>query len=448
MIRQPSTARAEDINGTGGFEVNTPRVERRNFLRRFKESMSVAALRERPTAIAAIHVEGIFDVSRIMDSQIAEQAMSYAIRRLPEHKAAGAGGDTPWFVGQLSDSLLVLVIECRERDRIEELLGRVCDSLREPVDIGNAVFHLVPHAGVAILGMDGASPKLLLNHARAAAAEARRAGARRVHFFSDTVRMRSLARLDIIRELHDAVENRNLKLRYFARRDLATGALVAAVGYIRWSHPLRGEVRPGEFLGVAETTGLATALSRSVMRCLRDDCSVLGSRCGPDVRVSFGPLRQHILHDDFLEDITSLFADGSLSPDRLELRINERSLLACEPNLLHSLARLGVRLIVDEVGRGTGSFNLFARAPLIGIQLDRKWVQGLPEDPIALKVCGAGFSLARALGLTAIAHGVERAAQHDALLALGCNQGIGDHYGIIDVASEPPAANAARRHAN
>jgi len=127
-----------------------------------------------------------------------------------------------------------------------------------------------------------------------------------------------------------------------------------------------------------------------------------------------------------------LFVDGALPPDRLEIRIGERSLVACDPNVLHSLARCGVKLIADEVGRGLGSFDLLARAPLIGLQLDRQWIQNLPRDPIALKVCRAAIGLARGMGLSTYARGVDHAAQNDILMELGCEQGIGEYYGAID----------------
>src|SRR5437016_2837654 len=134
-----------------------------------------------------------------------------------------------------------------------------------------------PLAGVAILGQDASTPKLLLDHARAAATEARRRGSSEVCFFTDTMRLESLARLDIAREMREAIANRDIRLRYVGRHDLETGRLTAWVGYLRWLHPLRGEIRPAEFLRVAETTGLAAQLSRAVLGCLKEDLASLAA---------------------------------------------------------------------------------------------------------------------------------------------------------------------------
>jgi EAL domain-containing protein (putative c-di-GMP-specific phosphodiesterase class I)/GGDEF domain-containing protein len=405
-----------------------PQLDRRGFLRRFKESMSLAALREKPIAVAVIHVDGIADIAQIIATRLSEQIMSTAVLRLPQF-GNSAGGDPWWYLGQLNDSLLALVLETSDRDAIDACVSQICASLREPVGVGEAEFHLTPFAGVAILGEDASAPKLLLDHARSAATEARRSGSTRVCFFTDTLRLQSLARLDIARELHDAIVNRDIRFRYVGRHDLATGRLVTWVGYLRWLHPLRGEIRPVEFLRVAEATGLATTLSRAVLTRLREDFAALGPQSDTDIRISFGALRHHILHDNFVGDIERFLADGSLPAERLELRISEKALIAREPADFNSLQRLGVRLVVDEVGRGMGSLDWLARAPIWGLQLDRAWTTALRSDEVALKVCRAGIGVATALGLTPIATGIDDQEQRDALFALGCRLGTGDLYG-------------------
>jgi predicted signal transduction protein with EAL and GGDEF domain len=423
-------------------------LDRRGFLRRFKESMAVAALREKPIAVAVIHVDGIADIAQVIAPRVSEQIMSTVILRLPV-QSAGGSAEPNWYLGQLSDSLLALVLETCERDAVEACVAKLCASLREPVEIGESEFHLTPYAGVAILGQDASAPKLLLDHARSAATEARRTGSTSVCFFTDTLKLRSLARLDIARELHEAIENQDIRFRYVGRHDLVTGNRVAWVGYLRWVHPLRGEIRPSEFLRVAEITGLAAPLSRAVLMRLREDFLELAHKSAPDVRISFGALRHHILHDHFITDIEGFVAEGGLPAERLELRIAEKSLIARDPADFNALRQLGVRLVVDEVGRGLGSLDWLARTPIWGLQLDRAWTTAIRNDPVALKVCRAGIAVATALGLTPIASGVDDHDQRAALLSLGCRHGTGDLYtasspDIID--SSPATASAASSH--
>jgi EAL domain-containing protein (putative c-di-GMP-specific phosphodiesterase class I)/GGDEF domain-containing protein len=440
IIRETAGEARTDTADTG--ERPQPHLDRRGFLKRFKESMALAALRETPIAVAVIHVDGIADIAQVLAVTVSEQVMSAAIRRLPS-RAADACTDKPWwYLGQLSESLLALVLESDSRDTIETCVSEVCARLREPIHAGGAEFHLTPYAGVAMLGQDGAAPQALLDHARTAAVEARRSARTTVRFFSDTVKLRTLARLDMARELREAIAHGGFRLRYIGRHDLDSGRRVAHVGYLRWLHPLRGEIRPSEFLRVAETTALAVPLSRAVLACLREDCAALATGEDPDVRVSFGPLRHHVLHEDFAADIARFLAETSVPPERLELRIAEKTFIAQDPKQLIRIDELGVRLVVDEVGRGMGSLDWLARAPIWGLQLDRAWVTALRNDAVARKVCGAGIAMAGALGLTPIATGVDDSAQREALLALGCRYGSGDLY--LDAPSDAASHGSQR----
>jgi predicted signal transduction protein with EAL and GGDEF domain len=419
-----------------------PVFDRRGFMRRFKSSMSSSALREKPTAVAHVHVDGIADIAHTMGSMVAEQVNGIAIRRLMDSVGRAAEADPPWYMGQLGEGVIALVLETANREAIEACVTRACEVLKEPIAVGDATFHLTPHAGVAILGRDASSPKILLDHARSAASEARRSGASAVCFFSDTLKLRSLARLDVARELGDAIAQRAIHLEYLGRHDLSTGRLVARVAYLRWSHPLRGEVRPDQFVRIAEATGVAQALSRCALERLREDYALMAPHEDPEVRISFGALRHHVMRDDFVEEIARFIADGAIPAGRLELRIAERSFVAIEPGKLLPLKEMGVRLVVDEVGRGMTSLHRLARAPLWGLQLDRSWATALHHDPVALRVCTAGVSVAAALGLTPIASGVDDQAQRRVLSALGCRQGMGDLYRTeMQHARQQPAGN-------
>ena len=420
-----------------------PQIDRRGFLKRFKESTAMASLREKPLAVAIIHIEGLADIAQAIAPKLSEQIMTSAVLRLSTDSHEG---QPAWYLGQLSDSLLALVLESADRGSIEGCVEHICASLREPVHLAGDVYQLTPSAGIALLGQDASSAKALLDHARAAVNEARRGSGGRICFFTDTLRLKSLARMDISRELQSAISNGEIQLRYVGRHDLATGRLVAWVGYLRWQHPLRGEIRPLDFLRVAETTGLGTTLSRAAMKWLQNDFLTLSRRGPPDVRISFGALRHHLSHEEFVEDFNRLLSSGAIPPQRLELRISEKNVGVRPPSDFNPLAAAGVQLIVDEVGRGTLSPEWLARAPIHAIQLDRAWVVAARKDTVALKVCRASIAVAKALDLIPTAAGIDDPEQRNLLLALGCQQGSGDLY--LESTSEAVAAlkiRAARK---
>ena len=441
VIRAVLPGSPEESTETTG-ERPRPELDRRGFLRRLKESMSVATLREKSFAVAVLYIDGIPDIAQIIAARVSEQIMSVAIMRLSAQADEATGTGPRWYLGQLGESVLAMVIDTSDRVAVDTCVSRVCELLREPLSAGGTEFRLKPYAGAAILGLDASTPKALLDHARAAAAEARRLESTDVLFHSDTMKLRALERLDLARELREAIGNGDIRFRYVGRHELKTGRLVACVGYLRWEHPLRGEIRPAEFLRVAESTGLATVLSRMALQTLCEDFEAFRKSWAPDVRISFGALRDHLFHQDFLADMDRALAER-LPAERLELRIAEKAFVARDPNDFHLLEQRGVQLVVDEVGRDLGSISSLARVPVSGLQLDRAWVTAIRTDDIARKVCRAGINLALSLGLTPIAAGVDDRAQRDALLELGCRYGSGDLYPPIQSNITAPRAGIA-----
>jgi EAL domain-containing protein (putative c-di-GMP-specific phosphodiesterase class I)/GGDEF domain-containing protein len=427
LIRPVLTETAEDTPDTTGERLR-PQLDRRGFMRRLKESVTLASLQEKSLAVAVLHVDGIADIAQIIATRVSEQVLSAAIQRLSAFDGLGLESGPAWHLGQLGESALALVIESDDRSVIEACVSQVSATLCEPVAVGDAEFRLTIYSGVGILGLDASSPRLLLEHARAAAAEARRAASSEIFFFSDTIKLKSLARLDMARELRDAIANREISVRYVGRHDLRTGRVVAWVGYLKWEHGLRGEIRPAEFLRIAESTGLAVPLSRAALECFCNDFEKLSAKGSADARFSFGALRDHVFHEEFVSDVQRVIAEGRVPADRLELRISEKAFIACDPNLARPLKKNGVQLVVDEVGRDMGSLASLARAPLWGLQLDRTWTTAIRSDDIARLVCRAGLSVANALGFAPIASGVDSAAQRDTLLEIGFRYGTGDLY--------------------
>lgn len=427
VIRGVMADTAEDASDSTG-ERPRPQLDRRGFMQRLKEAVTLASLQEKSLAVAVLHIEGIADIAHIISARVSEQVLNAAILRLSAFDGLGLDSGPAWHLGQLGENTLALVIDSGDRFAIETCVSHICDRLREPVTMGDAEFRLTIYAGIGILGVDASSPRLLLDHARSAAAEALRAASSDVRFFSDTIKLRSLARLDMARELRDAIANREIGIRYVGRHDLRTGRVVAWVGYLKWEHRLRGEIRPAEFLRVAESTGLSVELSRAALECFCAEFAKLSPQWDADVRVSFGALRDHVFHEDFLTDMEAVLREGKIPSERLELRIAEKAFIACDPTSVRPLRKMGVQLVVDEVGRDMGSLASLARAPLWGLQLDRSWTTAIRSNDVAQLVCRAGLSVANALGFAPVATGVDSAGQRDALLEIGFRYGLGDLY--------------------
>ena len=260
-----------------------------------------------------------------------------------------------------------------------------------------------------------------------AKAEARRTESASACFSREHPRL--AARPDIAHELKEAIAKAQIGLRYVSRHDLATGRLVARVGYLRWRHPQYGEIHPLELVRLAEITGRAADLTRAALQRLQTDFAAFTPQWCKGVRISFGAPKHHILHEDFIGDIEHFLAESVIPAERLELRISVKACFSRAASDFNSLAERGVQLVVDDLGRGMDwPLEWLGRAPMHGLQLNRGWVKAMQSDPNALNLCRAGLAIAKAYALTPIAASVDEPAQRDILLALGCLQGSGDLY--------------------
>jgi EAL domain-containing protein (putative c-di-GMP-specific phosphodiesterase class I) len=242
---------------------------------------------------------------------------------------------------------------------------------------------------------------------------------------------------DIAHELKKAIAKAQIGLRYVSRHDLATGSLVARVGYLRWRHPQYGEIHPLELVRLAEITGQSADLTRAALYRLQTDFAAFAPQWREGVRISFGAPKHHILHEDFIGDVERFLAGSAISAERLELRIPAKAGFARVASEFNSLAERGVQLVVDDLERGMGwPLDWLACAPMHGLQLNRGWVKEMQSDPKALKLCRAALAVAKAYALTPIAASVDEPAQRDMLLDLGCLQGCGDLY--RDELTPPP----------
>jgi len=404
-------------------------AERRGFVRRFQASVAEAAMRERPLALCMIFLDGLTDISRQIDFSIGERILTEVLRRLPP--LADAAADASGYVGPLGEGLLGIVIEGNvDRDHIRARVGSLLDSIGQPIAVGDATFHLATSAGVAVLGQDASQPAALLDHARAAMLEARRTAAGPVQFYSDTLRMLPVARLDIEFELRKAIADGQIGMHYVARHDLASGRIAGIQAYVRWSHPLRGEVAPSEFLAIADATGLALPVSRAALERLAQDLPALRDQHGEAMPFSFGALRQHVASGRLVRDCRQSLPSEEFTSGRLELRIAERTLATLNrpDRALGEMAESGISVVVDELGRGFSSLARLPQLPLYAVQIDRALVVAAGRSSAARRSCRAIAAMANALEILPIATGVDDEAARARMVEIGCAQGIGDHY--------------------
>jgi diguanylate cyclase (GGDEF)-like protein len=306
---------------------------------------------------------------------------------------------------------------------------RVREALEEPFLIDGQPFSTSASIGVTMLPRDALSPDDLLREADTAMYRAKAAGRNRVAFFRASMQAQLEARLALEHDLSQAIGAGQLAL-HLQPQVAPDGRTVGAEMLLRWRHPVRGNVSPGEFIPVAEETSLILRLGEWVLeQALRSQVTLhnAGWRIPLSVNVSPRQFRQA----DFVTGITRLLEQTGADASLLVLEITESVLLdglEGAVQRMEQLAALGIRFSIDDFGTGYSSLAYLKRLPLYELKIDRSFIQDTPGDPSDTAIVKLILSMAQHLGLRVVAEGVETREQADFLAAHGCDALQGYYY--------------------
>jgi diguanylate cyclase (GGDEF)-like protein/PAS domain S-box-containing protein len=336
----------------------------------------------------------------------------------PGDAVARFGGDEfGILVEQLTDE--------REALAIAERVNRAFDH---PFQLSGVEHYIAASVGIAVAepGEPEADADSLIRDADAAMYRAKERGRGRCELFDAEMRAGAVRRLEIERELRHALERDELVLRYQPIVALRTGEVTGVEALLRWQHPERGVLDPGEFIPVAEDSGLIEPIGRWVMeQACRQTLIWHDER--PDARpiaVSVNLSARQVTHRDLTAAVSEILTRTGLDPEHLHLEITESVLVeehGIATSTLEALKELGVSLVLDDFGTGYSSLAYLNRFPLDVLKIDRSFTEALGVEAERTAIVEAIIGMARALSLEVVAEGVENEAQASELRRLGCD---------------------------
>ncbi|WEF34420.1 EAL domain-containing protein [Pseudoduganella chitinolytica] len=299
----------------------------------------------------------------------------------------------------------------------------ICRALEAPFQIDGHDIFVTSSVGIAMYPRDGDDVATLVKHADSAMYQAKRTNAG-FKFYEPSMELSISEHVRLEADLRRALELGQLEVYYQPQMTVDGERIVAMEALLRWHHPTRGMVPPGEFIPLAEETGLINPLGDWVLRtaCARL-CQWLGEGL-PPLRVAVNVSVRQLLQPDFAATVQGVLAATSLPPHLLELEITESTLMEHAQDTLaalHALRELGVRLSIDDFGTGYSSLSYLKRFPVDIIKIDRSFVRDVPRDADDVAIVTAIIALAHSLRLEVVAEGVETEAQLGFLQALGCD---------------------------
>ncbi len=403
---------------------------REYFLAELEKIVEHQRLREGRSAVICCHFEGIGLRQGSVSTAHYDEILHELGGRLA-HELRGANSDKEDDYERRSvvartdfQRFGIILPEIENGTDAESVTERLTLALQAPVEIDGKTYRAQVHAGIGLFPQDGSDAATLFQNANAATEEARTGEAGEVKFHSGTLKLRSLQRQDLEVELRSALDRGAFALNYLPIVNAVTGEVRAVEALLRWPESVMGSHSTTKVIGLAERTGLIVPIGEWVLRESFDQLKSWQDDGKPDLRLSVNLSMQEFSRAEIAPRMAALMLQVGVQPSSIDLEITEKMLgrdAVAGYRATNALNALGVSLIVDDFGTGACSLAQFAHSPVAGIKIDISLVNGVETCERDLAACAAAISSAHALGLTAVAEGVETTGQAELLQQHGCD---------------------------
>ncbi len=394
------------------------------FRARFEHEL--ARTRQQHEMLALLHLD--LDRFKGINTAFGKEFGSELLREVAVRLHARLGSDGLLARAE-SDEFLILQTGIKRPDDAAELTRRLSEAFASPFVIRTREVHISASVGITVAPADGRAVETLLKNAELAMYRAKKAGRDAYRFFAAEMNVAARRAVTLERELRQALAAEQFVVHYQPQVELATDRLVGVEALVRWNHPYRGLVRPGEFIGLAEDLGLIGPLTAWVLRsaCRQQRLWQDQGVSGLQMSVNLSPVQFRERGVELL--IERVLAESQLEASSLDLELTENAVIENSQTAIQSLRhlnQLGVSLSIDDFGTGYSSLSYIKRLPVQRLKIDQSFVQNLEHSLNDEVIVRAIVNLGHSLGLRVIAEGVETEGQLLRLRAFGCDEAQGN----------------------
>jgi diguanylate cyclase (GGDEF)-like protein/PAS domain S-box-containing protein len=422
-ISRKKEAEAE-IHRLAYFDSLTQLPNRRLLHDRMRQALAVSARSGHHGALIFLDLDHFKNLNDSRGHDIGDQLLVEAAQRIQSHLREG---DT---VARLGGDEFVVMLEglsagVREAAVQSDLVGeKLREALARPYDLGGHEFHCAASLGVALFRGHEKSVETLLRHADLAMYKAKSAGRNTLRFFDPAMQTSLDERSSLESDLRVAVGRGQLRLHYQPQMDGARH-VIGAEALLRWEHPQRGLILPGQFIALAEETDLIRPIGQWVLEAACVQIKAWSATASTRaLRLAINVSARQFRRPEFVDQVKQMLAQTGVDPTRLKIELTESLVIENVPDTIdrmQALKTLGVGFCMDDFGTGFSSLSYLKRLPMEQLKIDHLFVRDLASDADDAAIVQMIVTMGKTLGLDVIAEGVETEAQLERLREFGCS---------------------------
>ena len=389
---------------------------------RIEQVLSVAQKAKRGVALLFLDIDGFKQINDSLGHDVGDRLLQSVAKRLSD---CTRSCDVVSRLG--GDEFVVVLWDCGVAETcivIEKIIASGFATEGSNVTVNVSI-------GVSLYPQDGSDYLVLLKNADIAMYHAKKSGSKNYQFFTPQLNEIAHERFAIEVELRRALERNEFMLYYQPKVDLRTGRFSGMECLIRWQHPVKGLVLPGEFIEIAEESGLLTSISKWTIKTVCRQIQQWQQQGIGSVPVAINLSASFFQHRDFEETIEASLEETGTPPESLELELTEATIMSDPQKVLGSMASmkaLGLQLSIDDFGTGYSSLSYLKKLPVDKLKIDQSFIRNIAGDADNAAVVRAVISIGRSMQLKVIAEGVENVSQLAWLRAEGCEEAQGFYF--------------------
>jgi len=385
-------------------------------------ALAIGQARRKKCSVAALFLDldRFKTVNDTLGHGVGDALLCETGRRLSE---CVRGGDTVARVG--GDEFVVVLTELVRPEDARAVAQKVIDSVAAPMRLEGHELYITASIGIAIFPGDGEDGDALVKNADAAMFTAKEAGRNNYRFYTAAMNERAMENLLLENDLRRALERGEFRLYFQPKQSLKSEHVTGLEALLRWQHPVRGLLGPGQFVPLLEDSGLIVPVGEWILGAVCAQIRDWRQAGVPLVPVAVNVVAKQLLHHDVVGVIDAALRDSAVPPELLEIELTESDAMERPEQVVPVLRQLRerrIRIAIDDFGTGYSSLAYLKSLPVDTVKIDRSFVQGLPSDPDDAPIARAIVAMAHTLGLKVIAEGVEHDGQRAFLRDLGCDE--------------------------